>query len=49
MKDEDASLQDIYTFSKVISNGKTASEALKEEQDKLTKMQAIAQKENEER
>lgn len=39
----------MYTFSKVIANGKTASEALKEEQDKLVKMQAIAQKENEQR
>lgn len=44
---EDASLQDMYTFSKVIANGKTAAEALKDEQDKLIKMQAIAQKENE--
>lgn len=46
MNAEDASIQDIYTFSKVIANGKTAQEALKEEQDKLVKMQAIAQKEN---
>lgn len=44
---EDASLQDMYAFSKVIANGKTAAEALKEEQEKLQKMQAIAQKENE--
>ena len=44
---DDASLQDMYTFSKVIANGKTAAEALKEEQAKLQKMQAIAQKENE--
>lgn len=49
LKDDDASIQDIYTFSKVIANGKTAQEALKEEQDKLVKMQAIAQKENEQR
>lgn len=49
MAADDASLQDIYTFSKVIANGKTAQEALKDEQDKLTKMQAIAQKENEQR
>lgn len=34
----DASLQDMYAFSKVIANGKTAAEALKEEQDKLAKM-----------
>ena len=46
---EDASLSDMYTFSKVIANGKTANEALKEEQEKLAKMQAIAQKENEQR
>lgn len=39
----------MYTFSKVIANGKTASEALKDEQEKLKKMQAIAQKENEAR
>lgn len=39
----------MYTFSKVIANGKTAAEALKDEQEKLKKMQAIAQKENEQR
>ena len=33
----------------MIANGKTAQEALKEEQDKLVKMQQIAQKENQER
>ena len=49
MSAEDASLSDMYTFSKVIANGKTANEALKEEQEKLAKMQAIAQKENEQR
>ena len=48
-KAEDATIEDMYAFSKVIANGKTANEALKEEQDKLVKMQAIAKKENEER
>ena len=45
-KADDATIQDIYTFSKVIANGKTAQQALKEEQDKLVKMQQLAQREN---
>jgi len=39
----------MYYFSKVIANGKTAQEAIKEEQEKLVRMQEISKKENEER
>jgi len=35
---DDASLSDMYQFSKAIANGKTAKEVVAEEQEKLKKM-----------
>lgn len=44
LNSNDGSISDMYTFSKVIANGKTPSEALAEEQKKVETLRATLKK-----